>query len=192
MKRFDNRTKSDFEKDIMFGTKIESFLFSKFLEICENREDIFVSNPRDNGADNSGKFVEGSTFGADYKVDLKYLGKDLTNHPLEVKFVPTYGKFTLKIADLRAYIKEEASILFFYTIKTLDLKKPKDRDFDKHKLKIEENWDSIRWGIMFNDKIKEYYDKNKDRAEPIRYMGNKPGLVLNQADFGEWFVEEMV
>ena len=187
MKRFDHRSKDKFCKDIKFSTSIETFLFKEFAKDCR-KKGIPIKNIRDNGADNSGEFVESGTFGADYKIDLKYLGKVLTDHPIEVKFVPTFGKLTLKLADVRAYIREKASILFFFTSEKVDLKKPKHYDAEKHIQKIKENLHLLRWGIMFHDDVVRFYEKNKGGFKNIPYMGNKLGIVLDQGDFHKWFV----
>ena len=191
--RFDNRSKGTFKKDIHFATKLEKYFFNKFVDICHNRDDIHIDNMADNGVDNDGKFVEGiNTSGADYRVDIEYLNCIIEDHPLEIKWVPTAGKLTLKVADLKAYIRERASILFIYnTINCgTNLKKPRDYNFEKHVKLIESKSDQIKWGIMFADDVKRFLEEKEDEIQPIFYMGNKKGIILEQKEFGQWFTEE--
>lgn len=197
--RFDNRSENTFKKDIKFGTMLEKYFFQKWLDIIESSSSICVSNWSDNGCGNNGEFIaKGNTAGADYKISgsVKGVGLDaeLSDEPLEIKWVPTAGKFTLKENDLKAYVKEEASILFIYNSVRCgtNMRKPRDYDFDKHVQLIESKADQIKWGIMWSPKVKQFYNKAKEKAlfKPISYMGGKYGVVLKQQDFSEWFVEE--
>ena len=74
--------------------------------------------------------------GADYMVSgtllVKPYTQEVTNHPLEIKWVPTAGKFTLKENDLKSYVRERASILFIYNTGSAKLKKPSDYNLEKH------------------------------------------------------------
>ena len=152
--RFDNRTKGTFKKDIFFATKLEKYFFTKFVDICLMRDDILIDNISDNGIDNDGEFVEGvNTSGADYRADIEYNNCVIEDHPLEIKWVRTAGKLTLKVADLKAYIREGASILFIYNTVNcgVNLRKPRDYNFEKHVELIESKSDQIKWGIMFAD-----------------------------------------
>lgn len=197
--RFDNRSENTFKKDIKFGTMLEKYFFQKWLDVTESSSSIHVSNWSDNGCGNNGEFIaKGNTAGADYKISgsVKGAGLDaeLTDEPLEIKWVPTAGKFTLKENDLKAYVKEEASILFIYNSVRCgtNMRKPRDYDFDKHVQLIESKADQIKWGIMWSPKVKQFYNNAKEKAlfKPISYMGGKYGVVLKQQDFSEWFVEE--
>ena len=109
-KRFDNRSKATFKKDIKFGTAMETYFFDKWVQSCDDRDDISIYNCRDNGVGNDGEYVETgtNTSGADYMVDYFDSEYGFTNLPLEVKWVPTAGKLSLKINDLKAYQKENA------------------------------------------------------------------------------------
>ena len=190
--RFDNRSVSTFKKDIYFSTKLEKYFFNKWLEICESTDTIKVDNPRDNGVGNDGRFIaKGNTAGAGYMVDIKcdsFLAKD---HPIEIKWVPTAGKFTLKENDLKAYIRERASILFIFNSVRCgtDMRKPKDHNFEKHVKLIESKRDQIKWGIMWFPEVEEFYKHAKDNElfRPINYMGGKQGIVLKDNDFDKWF-----
>lgn len=197
--RFDDRTVDTFKKDIKFGTKLEKYFFHQWLNVLEQSSSIYVSDWSDNGCGNDGEFIaKGNTAGADYKISgsVRGVGLDakLTEEPLEIKWVPTAGKFTLKENDLKAYVEEEASILFIYNSVRCgtDMRKPRDYDFDRHIRLIESKADQIKWGIMWSPKVKQFYNNAKDKAlfKPIHYMGGKYGVVLKQEDFSEWFVEE--
>lgn len=193
--RFDNRSVDTFKKHIKFSTRLESYFFNRWLDVCSYIDHISVSNPRDNGVDNSGEFIEkGKTSGADYIVDLSYRDLHVKDMPLEIKWVPTYGKLTLKEGDLKGYIRENAGILFIYNSKKLNinLKLPKDYDLERHIELIKSVEDQIRWGIMLPQQVKSFFDFSKSNGmiKSISYMGGKPGIVLNQADFCNWFSEE--
>ena len=194
--RFDNRSVSTFKKDIYFGTQLEKYFFGEWLSVCEDNPDITITDWDNNGIDNDGGFIaSGNTAGADYRVSGSFLPDEtFMDHPLEVKWVPTAGKFTLKEGDLKSYIKEGASILFIYNSVRCgtDLRKPKDYDLDRHIKLIESKSQQIRWGIMWSDRVKEFYDNAKENnlIESIRYMGGKQGVVLKQEDFHNWFIVE--
>ena len=187
MSRFDNRSKDQFKKDIYFGTMLEEYFFKKFVA-SQKRNDVYIDNIRDNGIGNDGEYIEAgvNTSGADYMVDM---GEDI-DLPLEIKWVPTYGKFTLKVNDLKSYIKEKAAILFIYTTKFLPLKKPRDHNLLAHTQLIDYHERDLRWGIMYPDDVERFLKSNKDKIKPIPYMGGKPGIVLPQANFSDWFTQE--
>lgn len=188
-RRFDNRTKAQFKKDIKFGTRLESYFFQGWVE----RMGPAIYKWDDNGVDNDGEYVESgkNTAGADYRVTAYLDGYLWESMPLEVKWVPTAGKFTMKIADVKAYVAEDAGILFIYNNnpKVRDLRKPKDHDFDKHVRRIEQSVESIRWGVMHPSKVEEMYDYYVDKCYPISYMGNKMGFIIPSDEFGNWFTE---
>jgi hypothetical protein len=194
--RFDSRSIDEFKKQIKFSTLLESYFFNGWIEACKNNKEVSPSNPRNNGVDNSGEFIEsGNTSGADYLVDLRYGNADMKDLPLEVKWVPSYGKLTLKENDLKAYIRESAGILFIYSSEkiNIDMRLPKNNyDFDGHIKKIESIQDKLRWGIMFPENVRNILDKFRasGRIKSIYYMGNKPGIVLQQSEFSDWFKEE--
>tara|TARA_A100001515_G_C4539816_1_gene199825 strand:- start:95 stop:694 length:600 start_codon:yes stop_codon:yes gene_type:complete len=190
--RFDNRSVSTFKKDIKFGTQLESYFFNKWLEVCV--DDICHWNH--NGCGNDGEFIaKGNTSGADYMVSgtllVKPYTQEVTNHPLEIKWVPTAGKFTLKENDLKSYVRERASILFIYNTGSAKLKKPSDYNLEKHINLIEANASDIRYGIMWWQEVKNLYEFTKEEGlfRPIYYMGNKSGVVLKSKDFDKYFVE---
>lgn len=193
--RFDHRTIDTFKKQIKFSTLLEKYFFNTWLSACESLDHISISNPRNNGVDNSGEFIEkGKTSGADYIVDIKYNKMSIDNMPLEIKWVPTYGKLTLKEGDLKAYVKERAGILFIYNSEKLDLdlKIPKDYNLDSHIERIQSIQNQMKWGIMMPSDVKDFFDFSKSNGmiKSISYMGGKPGVVLKQSEFSNWFSEE--
>lgn len=195
MSRFDSRSEKEFKKDIYFGTLLEKYLFNEWQSRIKDHPSIEVTNPKDNGADNTGKFIaSGKTSGADYRVDIVYEDFRAKSHPLEIKWVPTYGKLTLKLGDLKGYDKEGASILFIYSSENhgIDLRKPKDYDFTNHVNRIAGIAHQLRWGLLTRNKLKEFlqWHSTNNLVKPIKYMGNKPGIVLQQEDFHKWFKEE--
>lgn len=197
--RFDNRSKEAFKKDIYFATHLEKYFFTQWLDVIKVSDFISVDSWGDNGCGNNGEFIEsGNTSGADYKVSGHLTMRSgnvrpVTDMPLEIKWVPTAGKFTLKKGDLKAYVRESANILFIYnSVKCgTDLRKPKDRDLEKHIKKIEAIGHQIKWGIMLAEKVKEFYEFHEQNGNfrPINYMGGKPGVVLKQSQFSDWFTE---
>jgi hypothetical protein len=125
---------------------------------------------------------------------MQSVATKLVDEPLEIKWVPTAGKLTLKENDLKAYIREGASILFVYnSVKCgTDLRKPKDYDFDKHIKLLDSKSQQIKYGIMWHDQVKDFYNDAKENGlvKPIFYMGNKPGVILKQEHYSKWFKEE--
>lgn len=197
--RFDNRSKSTFKKDIYFATKLEKYFFNEWLERRKHNPcGITVDSWKDNGCGNDGEFIaKGNTAGADYsicgKVSTGQGGAGILNdEPLEIKWVPTAGKLTLKENDLRAYVKEKASILFIYNSVRCgtDMRKPKDYDFERHIKLVESKSQQIKWGVMWSPRVEELYRRARDKNmfRPINYMGGKSGIVLKQEDFTKWFV----
>ena len=163
--RFDNRTVSTFKKDIKFGTMVEKYFFNKWRDIIASTEGMNIEDWEDNGCGNDGEFIaKGNTAGADYRVSAAFECESVAvvGHPLEMKWVPTAGKFTLK-----------------------------ENDLDKYKQLVESKSQQIRWGIMWADKVEELYNSSKENNSfrPINYMGGKSGIVLKSSDFSKWFVE---
>jgi hypothetical protein len=196
--RFDNRTVSTFKKDIYFSTMMEKYFFDKWRGIVKKAQGMVIEDWDNNGCGNDGEFIaKGNTAGADYKISACFEDEsntiELVYHPLEIKWVPTAGKFTLKEGDLKAYVKEGASILFIYNSVNCgtNMRKPKDYDLDKYKQLVESKGQQIRWGVMWSDMVARFYNnaKENDLFRPINYMGGKSGVVLKSSDFGKWFTE---
>ena len=196
--RFDNRSVSRFKKDIYFSTMMEKYFFEKWRGVVKETQGMVIDDWDNNGCDNNGEFIaKGNTPGADYKISASFEDDFntivLVDHPLEIKWVPTAGKFTLKEGDLKAYVKEGASILFIYNSENCgtNMRKPKDYDLDKYKQLVESKSQQIRWGVMWSDMVEEFYNDAKENNlfHPISYMGGKSGVVLKSSDFGKWFTE---
>lgn len=187
-KRFDNRSKATFKKDIAFGTAIERYWWHGFLAQLE-KYSVEYANPRDHGVGNDGEYVETgtNTAGADYIIDIRRGETWHRDMPMEVKWVPTAGKLTLKKNDLKAYANENAAILFIYNSvrDNVDLRKPKDYDLDRHLGRIEAKKPDIKWGVMFPHKVQRVLDTAF--FEPIPYMGNKQGIIIKQHNYEAWF-----
>lgn len=194
-RRFDFRDEKTFRMDIKFGTQLERYFFNKWVRIVQEMGVMRLTSYENNGCDNEGEFIcSGNTFGADYKFSgVTSSGAVLENEPLEVKWVPTAGKLTLKKADIEAYIKEDANILFIYnTVRdNVDLKKPKDYNMDSLIKRIESKEHDLRWGILWIQNVKRMYLEACDKKlfKPIPYMGKKLGLVVPQKDYELWFKE---
>lgn len=193
--RFDNRSVNTFKKDIKFGTRMEQYWWQEWLDFSEGVDYLTITNARDNGCGNDGEFIaSGNTAGADYMADVCYHNRHSKDLPVEIKWVPTAGKFTLKENDLKAYVREKAAILFIYNSVNCgtDLRKPKNYDFDAHLRKIEERMDQIRWGLMYPEQVAGLYNmaKLKGWFRPISYMGNKSAMILKDEDFYQWFDRE--
>lgn len=196
--RFDNRSVSRFKKDIYFSTMMEKYFFDKWRGVVRDTQGMVIDDWDNNGCGNDGEFIaKGNTAGADYKISASFEDDFntivLVDHPLEIKWVPTAGKFTLKEGDLKAYVKEGASILFIYNSVNCgtNMRKPKDYDLDKYKQLVESKSQQIRWGVMWSDMVEEFYNDAKENNlfRPISYMGGKSGVVLKSSDFGKWFTE---
>ena len=197
-KRFDNRTQQQFADDIYFGTAIEKYFWNQWVDRCSNRQDINLANPRDNGVANDGAFIAfGNTSGADYMADIDYSNIIVNdNHPIEIKWVPTFGKVTLKKADIESYLREGCSILFIYPSEEtgINLRKPRNPtkdDIPTHIQKIESVEKFIRWGILTPEKLQQLHDfAEKKGWKKIRYMGNKLGFVILHNAFKYYWKEE--
>jgi hypothetical protein len=188
--RFDNRTVSTFKKDIYFSTMMEKYFFDKWRGIVKKAQGMVIEDWDNNGCGNDGEFIaKGNTAGADYKISACFEDEsntiELVDHPLEIKWVPTAGKFTLKEGDLKAYVKEGASILFIYNSVNCGT------NMRKYKQLVESKGQQIRWGVMWSDMVVRFYNnaKENDLFRPINYMGGKSGVVLKSSDFGKWFTE---
>ena len=189
-KRFDYRSKDTFKKDIKFATMLEKYFFNEWIIRSANTSSAIIECYDDNGVNNDGEFIETgkSTMGADFKVSMFYSGNHYKDLPLEMKWVPTAGKFTLKKNDLKAYQKENAAILFIYNTRNcgLDMRKPADYNLEKHMKKIESKSKDIKWGIMFPEMITQVLSLT-NRFKKIHYMGGKEGIVIESSEFDKFF-----
>lgn len=198
-KRFDNRTEQQFKEDIFFATAIENHFWNTWVSRSSDQDNITIENPADNGVANDGSFIPDgvNTAGADFKADIKYANLDQKDHPIEMKWVPTYGKVTLKEADIKAYLNEGSSILFIYpNRKTINLRKPRyprKQDIANHIKKIESCYRYLRWGLLTPRKLAELdsWAQANDGYQPIPYMGGKSGVIIPFERFSTYWSEEV-
>lgn len=180
MKRFDKRTKEAFAKDIKFGTMIEQFWMRKCLpEIIKHNLYPGFLSIKENGVDNTGEFQNRPNGNADFLVVT-----NTNEHPLEIKWAPTKGKITLKEQDLKNYVNQNADILLIYNNSNVSLRQPKHTNYSEHWSKILQFIEQIQWGIIYSSSIKSIL---KLTPEKIYYMGNKPGFIIKEKDFGQYF-----
>jgi hypothetical protein len=73
-----------------------------------------------------------------------------------------------------------------------DLRKPKDYNLERHIKLVESKSQQIRWGIMWANKVSQFYEEARSDGliKPIPYMGNKLGVVLPDYNFHNWFTIE--
>src|SRR5688572_22270451 len=147
MHRKDFRSTETFKKDIKFSTNLESFWWSVFMNQVEKHFNFSSVSYESYGVDNTGELVKKSNHNADYKLCFEH---DNKKHEIlmEIKFAPSGTKSTFKVADLQAYIKQNAHILLFYNIGNKDLKKPKNYELTEHINKIVSEFNNIRYGVI--------------------------------------------
>ena len=198
-KRFDNRTEDQFKEDIFFATAIENHFWDTWVSRCSDKDNIVIENPADNGVANDGSFIPSgiNTAGADFKADLKYANLDQKDHPIEMKRVPTYGKVTLKQADIKAYLSEGSSILFIYpNRRIINLRKPRyprRQDIANHIVKIESVYQNLRWGLLTPSKLAKLdsWARANKGYQSISYMGGKSGIIIPFEKFSTYWTEEV-
>lgn len=185
VRRFDNRTKEEFCKDIAFGTKIEAFWIKVWIEELKNWPEYKLLSVTDHGVDNSGKFVAQSNGNADFYIKYYHYG-DFKEHPLEIKWAPSNDKATFKITDLNNYIKTNSSMLLIFNTSETNLKRPPSYNYQKHLDNIIDHMPQIKWGIIDPPNISRIL--NKHTHFPVPYMGNKMGLIVIPEDFSKYMV----
>lgn len=198
-KRFDNRTEDQFKEDIFFATAIENHFWDTWVSRCSDKDNIVIENPADNGVANDGSFIPSgiNTAGADFKADLKYANLDQKDHPIEMKWVLTYGKVTLKQADIKAYLSEGSSILFIYpNRRIINLRKPRyprRQDIANHIVKIESVYQNLRWGLLTPSKLAQLdsWARANKGYQSIPYMGGKSGIIIPFEKFSSYWTEEV-
>lgn len=199
-RRFDHRSQKTFSRDILFGTQLEKYFFEKWANVARDSDVFDLIKWKNNGCDNNGHYLPTgtNTSGADYMIWGNAIenGKpflQLKEERLEVKWVPTAGKLTLKINDVRSYIREYSNILFIYNTVNdgVDLKKPKDYNLDTLIKRIESKTEHIKWGVLWSQNVVRLFKhvlENK-LVKPIPYMGGKQGFIVKQEDYGKWWNE---
>lgn len=180
MGRLDGRSVDQFKSHIKFTTEIES----RLMECWSLSKNSGCMAYADNGIDNNGSYVDDSVNTS--AVDFVVTTKD-GEEKVELKFVPTAGKLTLKLYDLNNYIDQEASVLFIFNFGTTTLKVPADLDMDSHWKKIEQSLNSgdLKWALVGHETLKQMLYSSK--LQIIPYMGRKPGIIVTQDRFSEFF-----
>lgn len=176
MGRLDNRSLRQFKDHIKFTTEIEARLMELWAESSSSKCDWYV----DNGVDNSGGYIKDGRDTSDVDFVASVGGEVLQ---LEMKFVPTYGKLSLKAADVANYIRKGASILFIFNYGKETLKVPPKRCIETHWGRILDahSSDFLRWGIMKPENVRKV--REQEERVFIPYMGNKPGYIINSNSF---------
>lgn len=182
MIRRDFRTLKDFKKDIYYSTKIEEYLWNKFL--LSDSHGFNIKEYYDYGVDNKGDYVERANDNPDYRLVYQYKGKKYDDL-FEIKFAPNKTKLTFKVNNLQSYIKHKSKILLFYNTSDIDFRKRSDHNLKKQIKLLEANISSIKYGIITTNKILKMLDIYK--VEKIYYMGNKPCIIVPCSDFDKFF-----
>lgn len=181
MSRKDYRNLETFKQDIKFGTLLEQFWWSVYLNELKG-QGIEIVKWRNNGVDNSGNYVEKSSGAADFFLVTRVDGV-IKEQFLEIKFAPKNDKISLKVRDLQNYITQGAEILLFVNSGPSDLRKPKDYNFDLHIDRIRECLQDIVYTVISCEQIKELL---KLPAVQARHMGNKWTIVLEDRELFRW------
>lgn len=177
MSRKDYRNLETFKQDIKFGTLLEQFWWSVYLNELKG-QGIEIVKWRNNGVDNSGNYVEKSSGAADFFLVTRVDGV-IKEQFLEIKFAPKSDKFTFKVNDLKAYTTQGAEMLLFVNSGSSDLRKPKDYNFDLHIERIRGCLQDIVYTVISCEQIKGLL---KRPAIKVPWMGNKLAIVLVEKD----------
>lgn len=110
-KRLSGRTYDEFKRDIKQSTIDERIIIEKYRDYCKTVHNIDIII-EDNGVDNTGEFLDVSQVRSD--ADFKVNGK-----LVEVKTIKDKLKvFRLKVASIKSYIKQNATMLLVSGWKT--------------------------------------------------------------------------
>jgi len=180
MGRLDNRTIEQFKSHIEFTTAIEGKLMEAWSSSSNSGCEWYI----DNGIDNGGGYIPDGVDTSDVDFIAKINGLEV---PLEMKFVPTAGKFTLKTNDMRNYIKKNATVLLIFNLSERSLKVPADLDIKKHWKRIGDTWKSgeLKWALVGPVTLQEMYENEEHHHIP--YMGNKMGIVVGKNNYSKYF-----
>ena len=180
MTRLENRSVAEFTSHIAFTTEVESRIMDAWAE-SSNSGCLWY---QDNGVDNNGGFVKNGvdTSAVDFIANINGI-----ETPIEMKFVPTKGKLSLKSADIHNYLRQNANVLFVFNMSDKTLKVPEDKDIKKHWRKIRDTWKAglLKWAIVGPSTLVEMHEKNREVLIP--YMGFKPGIIVDESEYGHYF-----
>lgn len=179
MSRRDGRSVSEFTSHIKFTTEIESRLMDAWAESRNSGCDWY----QDNGIDNGGGYVKDGTDTS--AVDFVACINGIET-PLEMKFVPTAGKLTLKSADIHNYVRQNANVLFIFNLSERSLKVPKERNVRSHWSKIRNTWKrgELKWAIVGPTTLCEMLEDTPEQIIP--YMGYKPGIIVTEDNYSKY------
>ena len=185
-KRFDNRSKETFKKDIYFGTAVESHWWGKLLVEAERCNGFGFNNHFSHGCGNDGRYLETgtNTGGADYWAEGWVFDQSFA-HGIEVKWVSSPGRITLKKADVQCYLREGSGLFIIQNVSNdANLRKPKDHDIKKYLSRLDKACadSKIVWSLMLADNFAAMMDEFHN-YRPIKYMGNKLGVVIPDDDW---------
>ena len=186
-KRFDNRSKAVFKKDIYFGTAVEGYWWEHLLVEAERCNGFGFNKYKNNGCGNDGRYLKTgtNTGGADYWADGWVFNQPFA-HGIEVKWVSSPGRITLKKADVECYLKEGSGLYIIQNInRSLDLRRPKgNHDIKKYLSSLDKACvdGKIVWSLMLAGNFAAMMDEFKN-YRPIKYMGNKLGVVIPDDDW---------
>lgn len=167
--RRDHRTDAEFKRDIKSRSKKEQFLIQTFKKEMKHRgHEITV---RDNGVDNSGEVVQGTTTcAADYVATI-----DGEETELEVKNSYVGHKCTFKVYNLQKYVEAGASILLFYNTGNINYNIG-NMDYDE-----------ARWAIITPDAIARMLEDKKDNYYSEVKFGGKICLRIFDSEYATYF-----
>ena len=185
-KRFDNRSKETFKKDIYFGTAVESYWWNKLLVEAERQNGFGFVSHRSNGCGNDGRYLKTgtNTGGADYWAEGWVFDQPFA-HGIEVKWVSSPGRITLKKADVDCYLREGSGLFIIQNVSNdANLRKPKDHDIQKYLSRLDKACVDCKivWSLMLADNFAAMMDEFNN-YRPIKYMGNKLGVVIPDDDW---------
>ena len=171
--RRDNRSLTQFKKDIKLNTVKEEFLMNLLTKELKHRgyDNIaFI----DNGVNNAGEFIEGATgCKPDY---LLFINDD--KHLVEIKNSGSPNKCTFKVYHLQQYVKQGAHIILFYGTGFIS----------KDPSKI--NYRETRWAILTPGDIQKMLDELTPYND--RYFGGKLCVQILKKDFSKFWEEHKI
>lgn len=180
MGRTDNRSIDEFKSHIKFTTEIESRVMGLWAASLNSD----CQHYSDNGVDNNGEYVDDGvdTSNVDFIVTMK--GE---TEKVELKFVPTAGKLTLKLSDIKNYIKQKASVLFIFNTGSETLKVPRNLDIESHWGRIVDahSRGDLKWALVNYKTLAEMLDSTE--AQKIPYMGGKMGIIVTEDRYNKFF-----
>jgi len=180
MGRLDNRSVDEFKSHIGFTTEIESRLMECWAQSLNSDCLAYM----DNGVDNSGQYVEDGLNTSD--VDFIVVTED-GPEKTELKFVPTAGKLTLKLNDVRNYIRQKARVLFIFNTGKESLKVPKDLDIEAHWKRIANAHlkGELKWALVDHKTLAKMLSSTEPQKIP--YMGGKQGIIITEKKYSNFF-----